>query len=75
MPVLNRNSGHWRICSRGGDELVYVTSLMHAVDVVEALARWELGFGTSLVHKFLLFQTNLKLPVFFIRPSCSLRFC
>ena len=44
MLVLNRNSGHWRICSRGGDELVYVTSLMHVVDVVEALERWGLGF-------------------------------
>ena len=75
MLVLIRNLARWWICSRGRDELVSVTSLMDVVDVVKALARWGLGFGTSLEHKFLLFQTNLKSPVFFIRLRCSLRFC
>ena len=56
MLVLIRNLARWRICSRGRDELVPVTSLMHVVDVVEALARWELGFGTSLVHNFFYFK-------------------
>ena len=61
MPILNRNSVHWRICSRGGDELVYVTSLMHAVDLVETLAWWELGFGTSLEHKFFVISNKFEI--------------
>ena len=75
MLVLIRNLTRWRIFSWGRDEPVSVTSLMHVVDIVEALGRWGLVSGTSLDNKFLLFQTNLKLPVFFIRPRCSLRFC
>ena len=44
MIVLIRILARWRICSRGRDELVSVTSLMHVVDVVEALEQWGLGF-------------------------------
>ena len=61
MLVLIRNLAHWRICSRGRDELVSVTSLMHVVDVVEALARWGLGFGTSLEHKFFVISNKFEI--------------
>ena len=44
MMVLIQILARWRICSRGCDGLVSVTSLMHVADVVEALERWGLGF-------------------------------
>ena len=40
MLALIRILALWRICSRGRDELVSVTSLMHVLDVVEILERW-----------------------------------
>ena len=43
------------------------------MDVVGALAWWELCFGTILFHNFLLFQMNLKPAIFFIRLRCILR--
>ena len=39
MIVLIRILACWRICSRGRDELVSVTSLMHVLDVVDVLER------------------------------------
>ena len=61
MIVLIRILARWRICSRGRDELVYVTSLMHVLDVVEVLERWGLGFSTSLEHKFLVISNKFEI--------------
>ena len=61
MIVLIRILARWRICSRGRDELVFVTSLMHVLDVVEILERWGLGFSTSLEHKFFVISNKFEI--------------
>ena len=61
MLVLIRILAHWRICSRGRDELVSVTSLMHVLDVVEVLEQLGLGFSTSLEHKFFVISNKFEI--------------
>ena len=61
MLVLIRILARWQICSRGRDELLSVTSLMHVLDVVEVLERRGLGFSTSLEHKFFVISNKFEI--------------
>ena len=82
MRALIRILALWRICSRGRDELVSVTSLMHVLDVVEVLEQLGLGFITSLEHKFFVISNKFEIarvlhppkmqPAFLLISSFSL---
>ena len=82
MLVLIQNLASWRICSRGRDELLSVTSLMHVLDVVNVLERCGLGFGTSLENKFFVISKKIEIarvlhppkmqPAFLLISSFSL---